>query len=174
MIYRVVKKARDFHCGDATDCMLKLVELGNYHSSKGGLFEMASDRGGRLKILHWLGFFSSSFVEKYNDFVLIDGTRKTNVYDRSLVVTTVVDSLVVSVTVVFFVAPSENSSSIKSHLNHLKIGSNPSHDLYGSTSCAIMTDEGSTLVKVLSSISGYNHCMCLFHVNQLALRVSLL
>ena len=53
MIYRVVKKARDFHCGDATDCMLKLVELGNYHSSKGGLFEMASDRCGRLEILHW-------------------------------------------------------------------------------------------------------------------------
>ena len=81
--------------------MLKLVEIGNSHRSKGGLFEMVSDRGGRLEILHWSGFFSSLFVEKYNNFVLIDGTRKTNIYNRSLVVTTVVDSLVISVTVVF-------------------------------------------------------------------------
>ena len=29
MIYCVVKKARTLHCGDATDYMLKLVELGN-------------------------------------------------------------------------------------------------------------------------------------------------
>ena len=46
MIYRVVKKARNLHYGDATDCMLKLVEIGNSHRSKGGLFEMVSDRGG--------------------------------------------------------------------------------------------------------------------------------
>jgi len=65
----------------------------------------------------------------------------------------VVDSLGISVPTGFMVAPSENSSSIESHLDHLKIGSNPSHDLYGSTSCAIMTDERSTLVKVVSSIS---------------------
>ena len=29
MTYRVIKKARTLHCGDATDCMLKLVKLGN-------------------------------------------------------------------------------------------------------------------------------------------------
>ena len=52
MIYRVVKKARTLHYGDTTDCMLKLVELGNSHRSKGGMFEMASDKGGRLEILH--------------------------------------------------------------------------------------------------------------------------
>ena len=52
MIYRVVKKSRNFHYGDATDCMLKLVELGNSHKSKGGVFEMTSDKGGRLGKLH--------------------------------------------------------------------------------------------------------------------------
>ena len=57
MIYCVVKKARNLHYGDATDCMLKLVELGNSHSSKGGLFEMASDRGSRLEIFHWSSTF---------------------------------------------------------------------------------------------------------------------
>ena len=93
---------------------------------------MASYRSGRLKILHWAGSSSSTFVEKYNDFVLIDGTRKTNIYDLSLVVITVVDSLGTSVYVVFFVAPSENSSSIDSHPCHLNIGSNSSNDLYGS------------------------------------------
>ena len=41
MMYRVVKKARNLHYVDATDCMLKLVELGNSHKSKGGVFEMA-------------------------------------------------------------------------------------------------------------------------------------
>ena len=67
MIYCVVKTARNLHYGDTTECMLTLVELGNYHSSKGGLFEMVSDRGGILEILHWLGSYSSLFVEKYND-----------------------------------------------------------------------------------------------------------
>ena len=52
MIYRVVKKASNFYYGDATDCMLKLVELGNSHKSKDGFFEMTSDKGGRLEILH--------------------------------------------------------------------------------------------------------------------------
>ena len=171
MIYRVVKKTRDLHYCNATDCMLKLVELVNSHSSKVSLFEMASYRGGRLEILHWLGSFFSLFVENHNDFILIDGTHKTNIYNLSLVVTTVVDSLGIPVPVGFMVAPSENSSSIESHLDHLKIGSNPSHDLYGSTSCAIMTDKRS-LVKVVSSILGYNYCLCSFHVNQLAFRVS--
>ena len=93
MVYRVVKKSRNFHYGDATDCMLKLVELGNSHKSKGGVFEMSSDKGGRLEILHWAGSLSTMLVDKFNDFIIIDGTRKTNIYDLSLIVTTTVDSL---------------------------------------------------------------------------------
>ena len=72
----------------------------------------------------------------------------------------------------FLVAPSKKSSSIEIHLDHLKIGSNIYHDLIGNIFCVIMTDEGSTLVKVASSISGYNHYLCSFHVNQLAVGIS--
>ena len=97
--------------------------------------------------------------------MLIYGTHKTSIYDLSLVVTTVVDSLGISVPVDLLVAPSENLSSIESHLDQLKIGSYPSHDLYKSVSCATITDEGSTLGKVVSSISVYNHCLCSFHIN---------
>ena len=68
---------------------------------------MVSDRGGRLEILHCSGSFSSLFVKKYNDFILIDRTHKTNIYDLSLLVTTVVDSLGVSVPIGLMVAPSE-------------------------------------------------------------------
>ena len=89
--------------------MLKLVQLGNSHRSNSALFEMASDRGGKLEILHWSGSFFSLFVEKFNDFILIDGTHKTNIYDLSLLATTVVDSLGLSVSVGFMVTPSENS-----------------------------------------------------------------
>ena len=35
-----------------------------------------------------------------------------------------------------------------------------------------MTDEGSVLVKVSSDMAGYYHCLCAFHINQLAVRVS--
>ena len=130
MIYRVVKKAKNLHYGDAANCMLKLVKLGNYHSSNGGLFEMVSDRGSRLEILHLSDSFFSLFVVKYNDSILIDGIHKTNIYDLSLLFITVVDFLDISVPVGFMVAPSENSSSITSHHDHLKIGSNMSHDFY--------------------------------------------
>ena len=154
--------------------MLKLDELVNYHSSEGGVFEMASDRGGRIETLHWSGSFSSLFIEKYSDFILIDGTHNTNLYDLSLVVTTMVDSLGVSIPAGFLVTLSENLSSIESHLDLLRIDSNPSHDLYGGIYYSMMTDEGLASVEVVSSMSGYYHCMCSFHVNQLTVRVSLL
>ena len=172
MIYRVVRKAGTLHYDDATDCMFKLVEFGTYHSSKGGVFEMASDKGGRLEILDWSSSFFSMFVDKYNDFVIIDSTYKTSMYDVSLIVTTMVDSLGISDPVGFLLAPSENSASIDDHLDHLKIGGIHSHGLHGISSCSIMTDEGSTLVEFASLISGYNPCLCSFHVNQLAVRVS--
>ena len=35
-----------------------------------------------------------------------------------------------------------------------------------------MTDKVSALVKVASDMAGYNHCLCAFHINQLAVRVS--
>ena len=59
MIYRAKRKVRTLYYGDATDYMLKLVELGNSHSSKGSVFEIASDKGDRLEILHWDGSLSS-------------------------------------------------------------------------------------------------------------------
>ena len=62
---------------------------------------MASDNGGRLKILQWTGSLSSMFVDKYNDFILIDSVHKTNICDLSLIVTTMVDSLGISVPVGF-------------------------------------------------------------------------
>ena len=65
--------------------MLKLVELGNYHSFEGVVFEMVSNRGDRLETLHWSVSFSSLFIEKYSDCILIDGTPKINIYDLSLV-----------------------------------------------------------------------------------------
>ena len=77
--------------------MFKLVELGNCHNFKDGVFEMASDKGGKLETLHWSDSFSSFFIEKYSDFILIDGTRNINIYDISLVIITVVDSLGVSI-----------------------------------------------------------------------------
>ena len=61
------------------------------------MFELTSNRGGRLQILHWSGSSSSFFIDIYSDFVLIDGTHKTDIYDLSLVVITVVDSLGVSI-----------------------------------------------------------------------------
>ena len=165
MIYRVVRKAGTLNYDDATDCMFKLVEFGNYHSSKGGVFEIASDKGGRLEILDWSSSFSSMFVDKYNNFVIIDSTHKINIYDVSLIVTTMVASLDISDPVGFLLAPSENSASIDDHLDHLKIGGIHSHGLHGISSCSIMTDEGSTLVKFASLISCYNPCLCSFHVH---------
>ena len=92
MIYRVVENARNLQYGDAVDYMMKLVELGNSNKFKDCVFEITSDRGGRLEILHWLGSFSVSFIGSCNDFVLIDGIRKNKIYDLSMVITNIVDS----------------------------------------------------------------------------------
>ena len=53
IIYRVGKKTRNLDYSNAIDYMLKSVELGKYHKSKYGVFEIVSDRGGRLETLHW-------------------------------------------------------------------------------------------------------------------------
>ena len=79
--------------GDSSDCMIKLMDLGNIHKFKENIFEMTSDNGGRLETLYWYNPLSKTFVPVFSDFVLIDGTHKTNIYDLSLVVTTVVDLL---------------------------------------------------------------------------------
>ena len=173
MIYLVVEKVRNIQYGDASDYMLKLVELGNFHKPNGEVFELASNRGGRLQISHWSGPSSSFFIDRYSDFVLIDGTHKNDIYDLSLVVITVVDSLGVSIPTGFIVTSSENSSSIESHLDLLRVGGNSSPNLSRNTSYSIMTDEGSALIKVAPSMWGCNHCLFSFHVNQLAVRVSL-
>ena len=65
------------------------------------------------------------FLHGLSDFVLIDGTHKTNIYDLSLIVTTVVDSLEKSAPLGFLLAPSEHSESITTHMNLLQlIGNN--------------------------------------------------
>ena len=48
----IVKQVRNLQYGDVINCVLKLVELGNYLKSKGGVFEIVSDRGGRLESLY--------------------------------------------------------------------------------------------------------------------------
>ena len=73
--------------------MIKLMDIGNCHKSKGGIFQMTTDKGGRLETLHWSGPYSKLFVSDWSNFLLIDCTHKTNIYDFSLIVTIVVDSL---------------------------------------------------------------------------------
>ena len=79
---------------------------------------MSSAKGGRLETFHWSGLFSEYFIRSCSDFLLIDGTHKTNINDLSLVATTV--SLGIFTPVVFLLVPSENSSSIKRHINNPK------------------------------------------------------
>ena len=75
--------------------------------------------------------FCSSFISKYDDFVLIDGTHNINIYDLNLVVTTVIDSLGTFVSVGFLVAPSEHSQSIKKiFIAHIPIFNEESSELY--------------------------------------------
>ena len=92
LIYHVVKKHRILQFGDSSDCMIKLMDIGNCHKSKRGIFEMTSDKGGRLETLHWPSPYSILCVPNYSDFLLINDTHKTNIYDISLIVTSVVDS----------------------------------------------------------------------------------
>ena len=57
---------------------------------------MTSDRGCRLKRLHWSCSFSALLIGTYIDVVRIDGTHKTNIYENIMVVTTIFDSSGVS------------------------------------------------------------------------------
>ena len=57
-------------------------------------------------------------------------------------------------------------------MNLLKLTGNNCIDPSHQNSRSVMTDEGSALVKVASDMAGYHHCLCAFHINQLAVRVS--
>ena len=99
------------------------MELGNIHKSKEGIFEKTSDNRGRLETLHWPSPLSTSFVPTCSDFVLIDGTNKTNIYNLSLVVTTVIDALEKSVPLGFLLAVDdvwEENCSCALNLNSVK------------------------------------------------------
>ena len=58
------------------------------------------------------------------------------------------------------------------HIDLLKIYSNPLFGLPMNTSCSIMADEESALIKVASSVVGFHYYSCVLHVHQLAIRVS--
>ena len=103
---------------------------------------------------------------------MIDGTHKTNIYNLSLIVTTIVDSLGKSIPIGFLVAPSEHSDSITRPMKLLKLTRTDCCDSSLIQSRSIMTDEGSALVGVASNMGGYPHCLCAFHINQLTVRVS--
>ena len=133
---------------------------------------MTSDKGRRFETLHWSDPYSKLFVSNYSYFLLIDGTHKTNIYDLSFIVTIVVGSLGKSVPIGFLVAPSEHSYSITRQMNLLKLARPDCCDPSSIQSRSIMTNEGSALVKVASYMDGYHHCLCSFHINQLAVRVS--
>ena len=152
--------------------MIKLIELDSFHKFKGGIIEMTSDNGGCLETLYYSSRFSKYFVHKYSDFVLIDGTHKTNIYDLSYVVTTMVDSLGKSVLIGFLLAPSEHSDLITKHINLLKLTRTDCIDPSCIKMRSIMTDEGSALVKNASDMAGYHHFLCAFHINQLDVRES--
>ena len=130
------------------------MELGNIHLSKEHIFEMTSDNEGRLETLHWASILSESGVHNYSDFVLIDSTHKSNLYDLSLVVTTVVDSLEKSVLLGFLLAPSEHSVAITEHMNLLKFIRTNCIDPSFINTRSIMTDEGPALVKIASNMTG--------------------
>ena len=84
---------------------------------------MTSSNGGRLETLHWSNPLSKTFVHVFSDFVLIDGAHKTNIYELSLVVTIVVDSLGTYAPLGFLLV-STRSDSITRHINLLKINRN--------------------------------------------------
>ena len=123
-------------------------------------------------MLDWYSPISKYFVPKYSGFVLIDGTHKTNIYDLSLVVTTMVDSLGKSVPIRFLLSPSEHSDSITKHMNLLKLTRANCIDPSFIKTRFIMTDEGSVLVKIASDLAGYHHYLCVFQINQLTVKVS--
>jgi len=137
--------------------MIKWMYTGNYHKSKGVIFEMSSNKEGRLETSHWSGPYSTLFVPNCSDFLLINDTHKTNIYDISLIVTTVDDSLGKSVPIGFLVTPSENSDSITRQMNLLKLTRTGCCNNSSIQSRSIMTDEGSALVKVTSNMDGYHH-----------------
>ena len=103
---------------------------------------MTSENGGRLETLHWSGPYSKLFVPNCSECLLIDGTQKTNIYNMSLIVTTVVDSLENSVPIGFLVAPSGHSDSITRQMHLLKVTCTDYCDLSPIQSRSIMTNEG--------------------------------
>ena len=133
---------------------------------------MTSDKGGYLETLHWSGPSSKLFVLNCSNFLLIDGTRKMNIYHLSLIVTTVVNSLEKYIPIGFLVAPSEHSDSITRQMNLLKLTRTGCCDPSSIQSRSIMTEEGPALVKVASNVDGCHHWLYLFYINQLAIRVS--
>ena len=152
--------------------MIKLLDIGNYHRSKGGIFEISPDKGGRVDSLHWSGPYSKVFVPNYSDFLLIGGTHKTNINDLLLIVRTVVDSFGKSISIGFLVTSSGHLYSITRQINLLKLTRTGCCDPSLIRPRFIMTGEGLAWVKVASNTDGYHHCLCSFHINQLAVRVS--
>ena len=68
---------------------------------------------------------------------------------------------------------SQYSDLITRYMNQLKLTRTNCINPSFINTRSIMTDESSALDKVDPDMAGYHHCLCAFHINQLAVRVSI-
>ena len=66
----------------------------------------------------------------------------------------------------FLVNPSEQFIFDWKPIEILRLLDNTDSNLIFPTSRSIMTDEGSVLAKVVSSMTSYHHCLWTFNINQ--------
>ena len=68
--------------------------------------------------------------------------------------------------------PYEHSDSLTRHMKLLTLTRINCCDPSLIQSGSVMTDEGSTLVKIASNINRFHQYLCAFRINQLAVRVN--
>ena len=120
----------------------------------------------------WYDFSTNVFISKNEVILLFNGTHKRNNYNFNLFILIVVGSIGLSISTWFLIVSSEKINSFNKHveLKNILIFYNV-NNIAVSTSNSIITDEDFALVKHLSSLISYHHCLCSFHTNPLALMV---
>ena len=112
-------------------------------------------------------FFSrpemKEFIRLYQDFLLLDGTHKTNVYDLRLMPLAVVDCLGYTMPVGVLLAPSESTDAVQLLFETLGIEDNPEY--------CVMTEEGAAFVSYCSGLQR-SHLLCTHHFRMKAMEVS--
>ena len=147
---------KEFYGSDGDSYQRLLEWQGKYVQKDDGIFHIETEANVFTQCVYVRFPGAKPFYDQYSDFIICDGTHKTNKYNMTLVVLTLVDALGKSVLAGLMIVPSEKQEYIEKGLKKLQL------DTKGS----VFLTDGAACFPGLTEAMEMIHQLCAWHFSK--------